>query len=60
MYAFLSRKVIYPMYGLASGHRILPYLAQMEESQWWSPDVLAAWQNASLSQLLRHGCMSAR
>jgi phenylacetate-CoA ligase len=54
MYSFLSRKAIYPLYGLVSDHRILPNLAQMEESQWWSTDVLAAWQNARLSQLLRH------
>jgi phenylacetate-CoA ligase len=54
MYSYVSRQVIYPLYGLTSGHRILPNLAQLEESQWWSPDVLAAWQNVRLSQLLRH------
>jgi len=51
---FLTRYLVYPLYELASSRRILSKLAQLEESQWWTPDQLVDWQEARLSQLLHH------
>jgi len=54
VYPFISRKVIYPLYELTSGRRILTKLNHLEKSQWWSPDALAAWQQRRLSELLHY------
>lgn len=51
---FLSHSIIYPLHELASGRRILSKLARLEDSQWQSPDELAHWRQARLSELLHH------
>lgn len=54
MSASLVKHLVYPIHELTSGRRILSKLAQLEESQWWSPDALTGWQQARLFELLRH------
>jgi phenylacetate-CoA ligase len=54
MYQLTSRFVVYPIYELISGRRILAKLAQLEESQWWPLNMLTGWQQTRLVELLRH------
>lgn len=54
MESFWARHVIYPLYELLSGRRILEKLIRMEESQWWSPEQITRWQEVNLRALLQH------
>jgi phenylacetate-CoA ligase len=51
---FFVEHLVYPLYELLSGRRILSKLTQLEASQWWHPEDLAHWQQARLTELLRH------
>jgi len=54
MHPVLLRGVIYPLYELATGRRILAKLRAVERSQWLSPEELAQLQTKRLSALLGH------
>lgn len=54
MKSFWVKHLIYPLHERLSGRRILPKLAQLEQSQWWSSLQLAEWQQSRLTELLHH------
>jgi phenylacetate-CoA ligase len=51
---FLIRNIIYVLYQLISGRRILPKLTKLKNSQWWSPTKIAELQQVHLQKLLHH------
>lgn len=55
MYGPLYRHVLLPFFDrVIKGRQTMSYWRQIEESQWWSRDRLAAFQLAALQNLLRH------
>lgn len=51
---FLARRVIYPVYQLGTGRRILPKLRDLESSQWLSHTEIKQLQKERLHRLLAH------
>jgi phenylacetate-CoA ligase len=54
MIPFITRNVIFPVHERLLGRRTFRYLAELERSQWASPDDLRARQQVKLDALLRH------
>jgi phenylacetate-CoA ligase len=54
MVKFTSRFIVYPIYELISGRRILSKLAELEETQWLSREDVKQHQWAKLQALLTH------
>lgn len=54
MRACLTRHIIYPLYQLGTGRRILPKLRELEASQWLSPAEIRDLENDRLQRLLVH------
>ncbi|MBI2216456.1 MAG: phenylacetate--CoA ligase family protein [Candidatus Rokubacteria bacterium] len=54
MHSALVRHVIFPLHERLRGRRTLAYLAEMERTQWLSPDALQALQWRKLTRLLTH------
>jgi phenylacetate-CoA ligase len=52
--AFAIRHVVYPAWALKNRSAVLPYLAQMERAQYWSPGQLAAYQWSAFKKLIAH------
>ncbi len=54
-YSWFLRKAAIPIGSYLAGYNdFLPYLRQLEESQWWSLEQLRELQNAKLRRLIRH------
>jgi len=54
MHPAFVRQFIAPLHERLLGRRTFPFLRQLEEAQWSSPDDLRALQNEKLRQLLAH------
>ncbi len=54
MHAGLVRKVFYPLQECLRGRPTFSLLAELEASQWWSPEELRRLQVGKLARLFRH------
>lgn len=54
LYNSLARRVMAPALDLVRGCHCMSSLAELEKSQWWSPDRLEALQQERLAQTIRH------
>jgi len=54
MYFTIARNVLYPIGETFLGTKMLKYLKELEETQWWSPAQLGELQNEKLQALIRH------
>jgi len=52
--AFAIRHVVFPAWARKNDSALLPYLAEMERAQYWSPEKLAAYQWAAFKKLIAH------
>jgi len=52
VYTRLVSELLFPLHERLKGHRTVAVRSQLEESQWWSPDRLAAFQLQRLQQLV--------
>lgn len=50
----ITEKVVYPLYELFSGRRILTKLSHLRQSQWWKRSDIQHWQQERLRELLEH------
>lgn len=54
MYSAIAKHIIYPIGERMLGTRLLKYLQELEETQWWSPEQLQELQNEKLRALITH------
>lgn len=54
MYSSVLKHVLYPVGEKLLGTRMLKYLKEVEETQWWSPKELRELQNRKLQSLIKH------
>lgn len=54
MYSALARHILYPIGEAFLGTKMLKYLKELEETQWWSPEQLRELQNEKLRALIKH------
>lgn len=49
MYSTLARHILYPIGEAFLGTKMLKYLKELEETQWWQPEKLRELQNLKLA-----------
>ena len=54
MHPFVVRQLLLPAHERMLGRETLPYLRQLEKTQWWSHDRLVDFQHRKLRRLLGH------
>jgi phenylacetate-CoA ligase len=54
LYSTIIKYVFYPLREKLQGTRILKYLKELEETQWWSNKELQEMQNKKLQSLIKH------
>ena len=54
MYSALARYIMYPIGEAFLGTKMLKYLKELEETQWWPPEKLKELQNIKLRALINH------
>lgn len=54
MYSAIARHIFFPIGEAFLGTRMLKYLKELEETQWWSPAQLQELQNRKLRALVEH------
>jgi phenylacetate-CoA ligase len=53
-YNLIARHILAPGYDLLRGTHTMRCLAELERSQWWSPERIAALQSERLARLIEH------
>lgn len=54
MYSTIARHILYSIGETFLGTKMLKYLKELEETQWWSPEQLQELQNKKLRALIKH------
>jgi phenylacetate-CoA ligase len=54
MYSKIYKSVVFPLAEFSQGTHILKTLKFLEDSQWWTPDEIRAFQESRLRELIRH------
>lgn len=54
MYDFIERRIVHPLLDFSRGQKIIKYVNELEESQWWTRDKIIETQNDRLKALLKH------
>jgi len=54
MYSILARHILYPIAEKFTGTKLMKYLNEFEDTQWWSPQQLRELQNEKLRALIIH------
>jgi len=54
MYSYLTRHLLYPAADRLLGTRMMKYLKEFEQSQWWDRNRLRELQNEKLHALIKH------
>lgn len=54
MYSTIARNLVYPAADRLLGTKVMTYLKELEESQWWSPEQLRELQDRKLRALVQY------
>jgi len=54
MYSTIAKHILYPIGEVFLGTKMLKYLKELEETQWWSSEQLRELQNEKLRALIKH------